>query len=186
MPRTRASRSRLTIPPLGKPAGWRPRPRFTGRCLAECAVLLVLVTVAVQASVEVVRNGPRVFLVWAAIPQVPALLVLPIVVLGSVLLLRRIRRQLSVRFDRFGVHFRRRVEARVWPWRLVTRIVLERHWYGDNVRIENESARLTLAGGYYDSVEALREFLESRRRYHARIEARVGQGSHVTQPHRLP
>jgi hypothetical protein len=106
--------------------------------------------------------------------RIPSIAVLASSLSGLVLMGRRIRRQMSVWFDGFGVHFRRKLEARVLPWRTITRIAPERHWYGPNLRIESKSDTLTLVGGYYGSAETLLSFLESQVRFHARIEAKLG------------
>lgn len=166
---------RITIAPLGKPAGLRPRPRCTARCLGECAATLLLLLVATVSAIDVLRRGPGAELVRMMDLPIPAIAVLPLALLGSVLVARRIRRQMSVWFDGFGVHFRRRLEARVVPWRTITRVTPEPHRYGANIRIESESATLMLVGGYYRSAEGLLKFLESQVRFHARIEARVGR-----------
>lgn len=104
---------------------------------------------------------------------IPAVAALPLSLLLAILIGRRIRRQLSVRFDRFGVHYRRRLEARVLPWRTITKVTPEPHWYGDSIRMDSESAALTFVGAYYQSKDALLAFLESQVRFHAHIEARL-------------
>ena len=169
-------RRRITIRPLGRPAGLRPRPRRTVRYLVECAALLLLGVVAVQSAIDLGRGGLGAGLSWLVGFPVPAIVTLVLSLLGGLLLGRRIRRQMSVRFDRFGIHFRRRLGARVVPWRTVTRITSEPHWYGANIRVESPLATITMVGGYYRSAAGLLDFLESQLRYHARIEARVGRG----------
>jgi hypothetical protein len=83
---------------------------------------------------------------------------------------------MSVRFDGFGIHYRRGLGARVVPWRTITRITPVPHWYGAIIRVVSPSSTITIARGYYRSADALLDFLESQLRYHARIEARVGRG----------
>jgi hypothetical protein len=167
---------RLTIPPLGKPAGLRPRPRCTIRCLAECAVLAGCLLVALGSGIALLRGGSGAEAGWMKDLRGPAIAALAVSLCGLMLMGWRIRRQMSVWFDGFGVHFRRRLEARVLPWRTITRVVPQRHWYGTTIRIDSQSARLTIVGGYYRSAESLLSFLESQVRFHARIEARMGRG----------
>jgi len=167
---------RITIPPLGKPATLRPRPRRTARCLVECAVMLLLGVVAVQSAIDLRRRGLGAGMSWLVELRAPAIATLTLSLVGAILLGKRIRRQMSFRFDRFGIHFRRRLGARVLPWRTVTRITPEPHWYGANIRVESPSDTVTVVGGYYRSAAGLLEFLESQLRYHARIEARVRRG----------
>ena len=139
-------------------------------------MLLLLGLVAVQSAIDLGRRGLGAGMSWLGDLPVPAIASLVLSLLGGILLGKRIRRQMSVRFDGFGIHFRRRLGARVVPWRTVTRITPEPHWYGANIRVVSPSASITLVGGYYQSATALLDFLESQLRYHARIEARVGRG----------
>lgn len=106
-------------------------------------------------------------------------MVLPLSLLAAILIGRRMRRQLSVRFDGFGIHFRRRVEARVLPWRTITKVTSTPRWYGNSIRVESESTTLTIAGGYYESAQTLQRFLEAQVRYHGNIEARLAT-RHIT------
>ena len=139
-------------------------------------MVLLLGLVAVQSAIDLGGRGLGAGMSWLVELPVPAIATLVLSLLGGILLGKRIRRQMSVRFDSFGIHFRRRLGARVVPWRTVTRITPEPHWYGANIRVVSPSATITMVGGYYRSTAALLDFLESQLRYHARIEARVGRG----------
>jgi len=164
---------RLTIPPLGKPAGLRPRPRFTTRCIAECGAATLGLLLAAGSAIDVLCSGLEAESGWLPLPGVPAIAVLPVTLLVVILIGKRIRRQMSVRFDGFGIHFRRRLEARAVPWRTVTKVTAMSRWHGDSIRIESETTSLTVAGGYYDSADTVLEFLKSQVRFHARIEAKL-------------
>ena len=139
-------------------------------------MLLLLGLVAVQSAIDLGTRGLGAGMSWLVDLPVPAIATLMLSLVGGILLGKRIRRQMSVRFDGFGIHFRRRLAARVMPWRTVTRITPEPHWYGANIRVVSPSATITMVGGYYRSATALFDFLESQLRYYARIEARVGRG----------
>jgi hypothetical protein len=137
--------------------------------------MLLLGLVAAASGIDLLSRGLGAELDWMIDLPVPGIAVALILSLAGLFLIgKRIRRQMSVRFDGFGIHFRRRLAARVMPWRTVTRITPEPHWYGTNIRVESPSATITMVGGYYRSAAVLLDFLESQLRYHARIEARVG------------
>lgn len=136
--------------------------------------MILLLLLAGRSALDLVRSG-----LGAEVGQrlgfpATAIAVLPLSLLAAILIGRQIRRQLSVWFDGFGIHYRRRVEARVLPWRTITGVILEPHWYGANIRLETETNRLTIVGGYYQSAGALLNFLESQVRFHAHIEAKLG------------
>jgi hypothetical protein len=142
----------------------------------------LLLLLAGRSAIELLRIGLGAEVASLTALPYPAIAVLPLSLLMAILIGRRIRRQLSVRFDGFGIHFRRRLEARVLPWRTITRITPEPHWYGDNIRVDSESATLTIAGAYYQSQDILLAFVESQRRYHASIEARLATHHTTTRP----
>ena len=138
--------------------------------------MLLLGVVAVQSAIDLGGRGVGAGTSWLVDLRAPAIATLTLSLVGAILIGKRIRRQMSVRFDSFGIHFRQRLGARVVPWRTVTRITPEPHWYGANIRVESASATITMVGGYYRSAAGLLEFLESQLRYHARIEAKMRRG----------
>ena len=144
--------------------------------------MFLLLLLAGRSAIDLLRNGLGAEVGSLTALPVPAMAALPLSLLVAVLIGRRIRRQLSVRFDGFGIHFRRRLEARVLPWRTITRITPDPHWYGDNIKVDSASAALTIAGAYYQSKDVLLAFLESQHRYHASIEARLATRHTTARP----